>query len=554
MSKYVRVMDGLKSNANGQEFKLDEVIVADTWNTSTQDSEKMGGFNFSTEDKILRYIFRGDTLYDVIIPEDAKVVECKSKNAPHGIFRANKIIVTNPRPITEEMVIDIYKKSTLPTSTYFQCIYCLLFRKYINASKYIIKDLINLGNIDEAIKEFESFAARSKGNDTGIFDYEKLFPEAKEIYNILKEIQSPLDISLYVDKEPYIKELTDDRIINLTGQSGSGKSTYANKYFNSDEYLVIDTDDIFSESRYMGSNGINKELGDYFRSKYKTLPNCSDDFDLIYSEILEYCKKYDKTIVIDCAQFHCIKDISLLKGKLVVIRTCIDTCYHRTIERFKNNNPNYTNEEIEKFMEKKKNLFKWYKYSNKFIENMENRITLKKITNKNLELACKVQNEIFPNEDARQNYIEQINNDPYRKEMDYCIVYLGTTPIGVTGIYSYNEYPDDAWLGWFGILERYRKLGYGGRVLDLTINIAKEKGYKTFRLYTDEYAKSAHKLYESRGLIKEPYDRYDDKDEFFIADIYIYSISLTKDKVELWNNKFLGLKEQGKKENLYKQN
>ncbi len=183
---------------------------------------------------------------------------------------------------------------------------------------------------------------------------------------------------------------------------------------------------------------------------------------------------------------------------------------------------------------------------------MNHKIIFKKITNDNLEVACKIQNEIFPKEDARQNFIEQINNDPYRKEMDYCIVYLGESPIGVTGIYSYNEYPNDAWLGWFGILEKYRKLGYGGKVLDMTINIAKEKGYKTFRLYTDEYAKSAHKLYESKGLIKELYDRDDDKDEYFIADIYIYSISLTSKKVELWNNKFLGLKEQGKKENLYK--
>lgn len=183
---------------------------------------------------------------------------------------------------------------------------------------------------------------------------------------------------------------------------------------------------------------------------------------------------------------------------------------------------------------------------------MNHKITFKKITNDNLEIACKVQNEIFPEEDARQNFIEQINNDPYRKEQDYSIVYLDEEPIGVTGIYSYNEYPDDAWLGWFGILEKYRKYGYGGKVLDMTINIAKEKGYKTFRLYTDEYATSAHKLYESRGLVKELYDREDDKDEYFIADIYIYSISLTSEEVKLWDNKRLGLKEQGEKENMYK--
>ena len=116
-----------------------------------------------------------------------------------------------------------------------------------------------------------------------------------------------------------------------------------------------------------------------------------------------------------------------------------------------------------------------------------------KIEQENLELACQIQNKIFPEEDARQNFIEQINKDPYRKEMDYYIVYFENTPIGVTGIYSYNEYPEDAWLGWFGILEEYRNKGYGGIVLDKTIELARKKGYTKLRLYTYEFAQSAHK-------------------------------------------------------------
>ena len=39
------------------------------------------------------------------------------------------------------------------TALGFQCIYCLLFRKYINASKYIINDIVTKDNIDEAKKE-----------------------------------------------------------------------------------------------------------------------------------------------------------------------------------------------------------------------------------------------------------------------------------------------------------------------------------------------------------------------------------------------------------------
>ncbi len=183
---------------------------------------------------------------------------------------------------------------------------------------------------------------------------------------------------------------------------------------------------------------------------------------------------------------------------------------------------------------------------------MNNKIVFERINNDNLELACKIQNEIFPEEDARENFLEQIRKDPYRKEMDYKIVYIDDIPIGVTGIYSYHEYPNDAWLGWFGIVNKYRNKWYGKLILEKTIDLAKVRGYKALRIYTDEYAKVAHKLYEKLGFVKESYDREDDKDEYFIADIFIYSKSLTEEKIELWNNKFLGLKEQGEKENLYK--
>ena len=73
-------------------------------------------------------------------------------------------------------------------------------------------------------------------------------------------------ITLDRDKEPYIKVLSNDKIINLTGQSGSGKSTYAKNNYSSDEYVIIDTDEIFSEKRFKNSSGLNKELGLFFLS------------------------------------------------------------------------------------------------------------------------------------------------------------------------------------------------------------------------------------------------------------------------------------------------
>lgn len=177
-------------------------------------------------------------------------------------------------------------------------------------------------------------------------------------------------ITLDKDKKPYIKVLSNDKIINLTGQSGSGKSTYARNNYESDNYVIIDTDEIFSEKRFKNSSSLNKELGLFFRKKYEVLPDLGNDFDTIYLDILDYCKDIDKTIVIDCAQFHCIKDISILKGVVIVIRTCINTCYNRCIERFKSTY-NYTESELDAYKEKKKKIYTWYHQTNDFIKKID---------------------------------------------------------------------------------------------------------------------------------------------------------------------------------------
>ena len=172
-------------------------------------------------------------------------------------------------------------------------------------------------------------------------------------------------IELSVDKELYIKQITEDKVINITGESGSGKSFYVQKYYSNDEYIVIDTDEVFS--RFQTSTGINRELGEMFRKKYVILPDICEDFDTIYSEILEYFKNSNKTIVIDSAQFRNLKNLKILKGKIIILRTSVNTCYQRCLERFKNKYPEATNEEFENYAIKKKQIYRWYKKLNEFI-------------------------------------------------------------------------------------------------------------------------------------------------------------------------------------------
>lgn len=174
--KYVRVMDGLKSNAGGFNYKLDEINISEKWDTSTLDPEKMGGFNFGTEDKILRWLHRGDTIYDVIVPDDAEVILCDEEK---GIYRSNKIIVTNPRTITDELVLELYKKTTLSDKIIAQCLVTLLWKKRKEISKFIINDRVNKDNVDDILNEFTTYAGEDNLNSES----------GKEIYNLLIKIK-----------------------------------------------------------------------------------------------------------------------------------------------------------------------------------------------------------------------------------------------------------------------------------------------------------------------------------------------------------------------------
>ena len=182
--KYVRVMFGNTSSANGFEFKENEVNVAEHWNPNESEPDKMGGFNFSVEDKILRYLVRGDTLCDVTLPDDAEVIDCPSNSCPHGVFRANKIIVSNIRPMNDDLAYYFYKKADLPEKSFYKSMAGCAVRGYKNTTMQIIKDRVNKNNIDLVISEFEDFVKPGyywdkKGNEELVNEVHKLLEDIK---------------------------------------------------------------------------------------------------------------------------------------------------------------------------------------------------------------------------------------------------------------------------------------------------------------------------------------------------------------------------------------
>lgn len=166
----------------------------------------------------------------------------------------------------------------------------------------------------------------------------------------------------------------------------------------------------------------------------------------------------------------------------------------------------------------------------------------------NALVAIEVQRNIF-NEDGILNILCSLDyelfisltNLPYPDDhVKYYLVYINSKPIAITGLYEYLDYPDEAWIAWFGVLPEYRGLGYGKKVLTWSMEKAISQGKKVIRLYTDQSTMSiAVDLYKSFDFIGEKYTG-----EELDYDCYIYSKSLIGDKVDLWNNKCLGLAEQ----------
>ena len=106
----------------------------------------------------------------------------------------------------------------------------------------------------------------------------------------------------------------------------------------------------------------------------------------------------------------------------------------------------------------------------------------------NVDLAIKIQNEIFPEEDGQEELLEAVKSGKSKRMslLKYWICYSDTKPIGICGITQYADYPDDAWLGWYGVRKEHRRQGFGRKMFEYVKSLAYQMGYKHLRLYTDE--------------------------------------------------------------------
>ena len=179
-------------------------------------------------------------------------------------------------------------------------------------------------------------------------------------------------IYLFKDQKDYIKDLTDDNVINVIGTKGSGKTTSTIKYINDDKYIVVNCDRLLELPSDIVREDIElPAIREMLIKKYGKILE-GKAFISCYNDIVSYIKRKNKKAIIEGNIIQDIEPITQLKGKVIVKRTGIIKSFIRSIKR---DYPNkyFLEKEIEKhgkilgryyrlqnIINRRKNIFKYY--------------------------------------------------------------------------------------------------------------------------------------------------------------------------------------------------
>ena len=178
MSKFVKVMFGTTSGAKSDfKYKIDEVNISNNWNPTAESGKDFGGFNYCSEECILRWLHRGDTIYEVKVPKDAENVKIEGATT---IYRTNKIIIKNPRKVDDDLALHFYNICNIPEKSYSKALGVVAIMGYEKTARAILRDKVNESNIDEVLEEWNDFISHGNKNDR------------KNVNNLVKEIENYL--------------------------------------------------------------------------------------------------------------------------------------------------------------------------------------------------------------------------------------------------------------------------------------------------------------------------------------------------------------------------
>lgn len=189
-------------------------------------------------------------------------------------------------------------------------------------------------------------------------------------------------IYLFKDRKDYIKKITDDNIVNITGEKGSGKSYFGNLKDENTDCNVIHLDLIFVPE---GNNNheFSEEIRNILINKFGNDLDSNIYFEPdYYPTMIEYLKSKSKVTFIEGGSIANIYNISSIRGTVIVKRTGVLKCLYRTIKR-DYNNKYFMKKETElhgkfariirlyKVIKRRKKILKSYHNIERFISSLE---------------------------------------------------------------------------------------------------------------------------------------------------------------------------------------
>lgn len=185
-------------------------------------------------------------------------------------------------------------------------------------------------------------------------------------------------IYLFKDQDDYVKDLTNDNIINVIGTKGSGKTTISLNYINDDEYIVINCDNIFKDRHTLEESEELTSIKKMLNDKYGLL-NINDDFTNCYNDIIKYILSKNKKGLIEGNSIQNV-EFNSLKGRIVIKRTALLKSFKRAVKRDLKNEY-YMNLEKEKHKYLYK-LIRLYKITKRRLNVFKQAKEIEKIINK----------------------------------------------------------------------------------------------------------------------------------------------------------------------------
>lgn len=124
-------------------------------------------------------------------------------------------------------------------------------------------------------------------------------------------------------------------------------------------------------------------------------------------------------------------------------------------------------------------------------------LVIKEVNEEILDLATKLQAEIFPDEKSPEQIVTGVKTGNPKN----FIAFSNNEPVGIVGYYFSNECPEHVLINWYGVLKQFRRKGYGAEIINWLIKTCKKLNYKYLTTYTDlKENKAAILLYKKMGF------------------------------------------------------